>query len=272
MLRGAIFTILACAALLSAQRLSSVSMSAVNSDPISTQNVFSTEPPVLQSDLVFESNNVGQLGTSCYGTAAAATIKTCYTSSLPGSQTILNQSASNNFTLMILTAAFAGAPTNMGGAMGNQIMPLSGSEFSLQVGPATTTTASPTMSSQYNNGDFSSVFIRLSDYFGGLNCGSNPGGSNCLLKPNADIAIPYSFVNLPANVIFNVYGGNALDQNYENDPSTSTSAVLSGLFSNPGGTFVPEPGTWLPVSGGVLAILIRRGWGKSPRAFPTSNL
>jgi hypothetical protein len=151
-------------------------------------------------------------------------------------------------------------------------MPLNGSEFSLQASPPTSNSSSPAMTTQYNNGDFSSVFIRMSDYFDGLNCGSNPGGSSCLLKPNTDIAIPYSFVNLPANVIFKVYGANAIEQNYETDPSTSTSGVLAGLVSNPGGTFVPEPETLLLVSGGVLTLLkLRSRPGKSPRAFPTSN-
>jgi hypothetical protein len=249
------------AAFLQSQSQPSLSMT-VNTDPIATQNVFATEPPVLQSDLVFEKNNLGQLGTTCFGSATASTIHTCYTNSLPGSQTILNQSATNTFTLMILTASFAGAPTDMGGAIGNQIMPLNGSEFSLQVSPTAPNSKGPDATAPFNNGDFSSVFIRMSDYFGGLNCGSNPGGSSCLLKPNADVAIPYSFVNLPANVIFNVYGANAVQQNYETDPSTSTATVLAALVSNSGGTFVPEPGTWLLFSGGILTVLkfrTRRG-------------
>jgi hypothetical protein len=263
---------MALAAFLSAQSQSSASMSTVNTDPLSTQNVFATEPPVLQSNLVFEKNNLGQLGTSCYGAAATSTIKTCYTSSLPGSQTILNQSASKTFTIMILTAAFAGAPTNLGSAVGNQIIPLNSSEFSLQVGAVTPNSKSPAITAQYNNGDFSSVFIRMSDYFGGLNCGSNPGGSNCLLKPNVNMAIPYSFVSLPANVIFSVNGANASEQSYETDPSTSTSAVLAALISNPGGTFVPEPGTLLLAGGGVLSLLkLRSRRGKSPQALLTLN-
>ena len=252
MFRKAILAIMASTALLSAQGQSSVSMSTVNADPISTQNVFSTPPPVLQSDLVFEKNNLGQLGTSCYG--SATTSKTCYISSLPGSQTILNQSASNTFTIMILTAAFPGAPSNMGGALGNQIMPLNGTEFSLQVGQVTPSSTSPATPTQFNNGDFSSVFIRMSDYFGGLNCGSNPGGNSCLLKPNSSIAIPYSFVNLPANVIFNVNGTNALEQSYETDPSTSTSGILATLVSNPGGTVAPEPVTLLLFGSGLIMI------------------
>jgi hypothetical protein len=242
------------AVLLPAQSQSSL-MSAVNSDPIATQNVFSTEPPVLQSDLVFEKNNLGQLGTACYGTAATSTSNTCYTSSLPGSQTILNQSANQTFTVMILNSTFAGAPTNMSGAAGAQILPLTGSEFSLQGGRAVTS-AGPAMISQFNSGDFSSIFIRMSDYFGALSCGANPGGNSCLLKPDASPSMPYSFVTLPANVIFNANGTNAATaEGLDADPATSTSGILATLVNNPGGTVAPEPVTLLLFGGGLLGLL-----------------
>lgn len=143
---------------------------------------------------------------------------------------------------------------------------MNGSDFSLQSGPAA---ASSTPS---NNGDPTYIFIQMSDYFGGLNCSSNPGGGNCLLRPNATIAIPYSFVDLPANVIFNLASINSNEQNYETDPSTSTSAVLAGLVGSQGGAATPEPGTLLLVGGCLLTMLRLRGSrrpvssGKSRRA------
>jgi hypothetical protein len=94
----------------------------------------------------------------------------------------------------------------------------------------------------------------MSDYFGGLDCGSNPGGNTCLLKPNANPTVPYSFVNLPANVIFSA-SGNANVTGYERDASTSTSGILATLVNNTGGTVVPEPTSLLLVGGGVLALL-----------------
>jgi hypothetical protein len=254
------------AALLPAQRPASL-MSTVNADPLATQNVFATEPPVLQSDLLFEKNNLGQLGTACYGTAATSTSHTCYTSSMPGSQTILSQSANQTFTLMILTATFAGAPTSMSGASA-LVVPINGSAFSLLGGQAANTSG-PAMISQFNNGDFSSIFVRMSDYFGGLSCGSNPGGNTCLIKTNANPVIPYSFVNLPANVIFSSSGTNAVAEGFETDPSTSTSGILATLVSNPGGTVAPEPVTLLLVGGGVLAMLRLRS--RANRRSATSN-
>src|ERR1035438_2726912 len=73
-------------------------MSAVNTDPLTTQNVFATLPPVLQSDLLFEKNNLGQFGTFCYGNGATSAANTCYASPSSGSQTILSQSANQTFT------------------------------------------------------------------------------------------------------------------------------------------------------------------------------
>jgi hypothetical protein len=228
-------------------------MSAVNTDPLTTQNVFATLPPVLQSDLVFEKNILGQFGTFCYGNGAASAANTCYASPSSGSQTILSQSANQTFTVMILMATFAGAPTNLNAAVGAQIVSMNGSDFSLQMKAVNPNSAAVT--GQFNRGDFSAIFIRLSDYFSGLNCGSNPGGNSCLLKADANPTIPYSFVNLPANVIFNANGTDLPPQGYEGDPSTSTSSILSTLVNNPGGTVVPEPGMLLLVSSGVLGLL-----------------
>ncbi|GEM_PF-4669778 len=223
---------------------------AVVTDPLSSQGVFSTPPLVLQSDLVLDPTNIAQSGMACYGNTI--TTKTCYSAVMSGSQAILNQSANQTFEALILAATTSGAPSGRRASGSSQIGTASNSIFSLQGAVAGPT--DPTVAATSNGGDFTSVFIRLSDYFAGLACGSNPGGSNCLVKASANSAVPFSFVTLPASVIFNSETLNA-EQDLTNDPSASASAVLATLVVNSGQTSTPEPASLLLVSGGILFLL-----------------
>jgi hypothetical protein len=231
----------------------SVALTTVNTDPLWNTNVFNTNPPVLANDLRF-SNNIGGSGTTCY-LGSTATDSNCYQSALSGSLTIMNQSASDTFAGLILMATFAGTPTNLSGTVGSENISLNSSQFSYESGRVMGGGTSAALTNQYNSGDFAYIFIRMSDYFGGVNCGSNPNGAGCVLGTGQSVVIPYSFVDLPANVIFNVYGVATNETISETNPNSSTSGVLAGIAGGGGGSSVPEPATMFLLGSGVLTLL-----------------
>jgi hypothetical protein len=231
-----------------------VPLNTVDTDPIWNANIFYTQPPVLASDLHFV-NTINAFGTTCYG-GTTSTNSNCYSSNTNGAITIMNQSASDAFAGLILMATFPSAPTGLNGTIGSEHTSLASSQFAFQSGRTMGSGTTAGMTNQYNNGDFAYVFVRMADYFGGVNCGSNPNGAGCLLATNSSVTIPYSFVDLPANVIFNVYGVGIDQQVHDSNPNSSTSGILTGLVINGNTvTSVPEPATLMLVGGGCLTLL-----------------
>jgi hypothetical protein len=242
---------------LAAAGLWAQSIAAVNTDPIWNTNVFWTNPPVLASDLNLV-NQVVRTETTCYAGGSSAN-DNCYYSATSGNFTILNESATESFAGLILQPTFSSA-VSVNGSMGK--VSFSSSDLTAAPGLIGNGSAASAMPLG-GNGDPSYIFLRLSDYFAGVNCGANANQTNCVLAPGQQASVPYSFVTLPANVIFSISAVGTDQTIYDTTSNTSTSGILEALGNGGSNSTspqegVPEPATLLLVSGGVLALLRKR--------------
>src|SRR5437762_4315751 len=100
MLRGALQAVLTITLLATGvcAQDRAVSVTTLNTDPIWRASVFWTNPPLSTTDSDFV-QQLNQTGLNCY-LGSGATGSHCYTSSLSGSLTILNDFASQNFTTL----------------------------------------------------------------------------------------------------------------------------------------------------------------------------
>jgi hypothetical protein len=234
------------------------SISTVNTDPIWNTNVFWTNPPVVGSDLNLV-NQVVVSATSCYAGSSSSN-DNCYYSSMSGNFTILNESANQSFAGLILQPTFSSA-VSVNGSIGK--VSFNASDATAPPALIGNGSANPSSSGLSASGDPSYVFLRLSDYFAGVNCGASANQTNCVLVPGQQAAVPYSFVSLPANVIFSISAVGTDQTIYDTTSNTSTSSILAALGSGGANAAaqqagVPEPATLLLVSGGVLILLRKR--------------
>jgi hypothetical protein len=234
-------------------------IAAVKTDPIWTTNVFWTNPPVVASD----SNLVNQVQLTqehCFA-GSSSTDDNCYYSTMSGNFTILNESATQSFAGLILQPTFSSA-VSVNGSMGR--VNFNTSEFTTAPGLIGNGSAASSASSLNGNGDPSYIFLRLSDYFSGVNCAANANQTNCVLVPGQPVSVPYSFVTLPANVIFSISAVGADQTIYDMTSNTSTSNILEALgnggVSSTSPSGAPEPGTLLLCSGGILPLLCALLW------------
>ncbi len=146
--------------------LGAQSFATSNTDPIWTPNIFHANPPVLTNDPRFI-HQMQHAEATCYSGSNTAD-RNCYLTSLSSSLTLMNKSANDTFTQIVLLPAFTG----------------------LGKGRA---------------GDFVYIFQRLSDYFPGTRCTAtlNREYASCVIGVGPWPNVPYSFVTLPVSTVFN---------------------------------------------------------------------
>lgn len=232
------------------------SISTVNTDPIWNANVFWTNPPVLAGDV----NLVEQVVTSqatCYAGSSSSS-DNCYYSAMSGNFTILNESASQSFTGLVLQPTFSSAVSGVNGSIGNITFTSDPNALTTQVPSA----AAGSSAGIYSTADPGYVLLRMSDYFAGVSCGASANQSNCVLAPGQTVAVPFSFVGLPASVIFSVSAVGTDQTIYDTTSNNSTSAILAALASggrsNSNQSSVPEPSALLLMASGILAVFTSR--------------